>query len=119
MAWLWQARDALENALQDSFDELDENPWVQLYAQDEATWDNYLRGLTNYVRPRARQRIHGLLPALLRHHLRAIAKPGGLFEDTTVTRLPWRGKCGACAWWSTGARVRLARPGAASHPSRR
>jgi hypothetical protein len=26
MAWLWQARDALENALQDSFDELDENP---------------------------------------------------------------------------------------------
>ncbi len=28
MAWLWQARDALENALQDSFDELDENPWV-------------------------------------------------------------------------------------------
>ena len=35
MAWLWQARDALENALQDSFDELDDNPWVvQLYAQD-------------------------------------------------------------------------------------
>ena len=28
LAWLWQARDALENALQDSFDELDENPWV-------------------------------------------------------------------------------------------
>jgi hypothetical protein len=26
------------------------------------------------------------------HHLRAIAKPGGLFEDTTVTRLPWRGQ---------------------------
>ncbi|WP_159144673.1 TraC family protein, partial [Escherichia coli] len=54
MAWLWQARDALENALQDSFDELDENPWVvQLYAQDESTWDNYLRGLSDYVRPRA------------------------------------------------------------------
>jgi hypothetical protein len=46
MAWLWQARDALENALQDSFDELDDNPWVvQLYAQDEADWDNYLRSL--------------------------------------------------------------------------
>ncbi|MGV8691311.1 TraC family protein, partial [Pseudomonas aeruginosa] len=26
------------------------------------------------------------------HHLRAIAKPGGLFEDTAVTRLPWRGQ---------------------------
>src|SRR5690606_37597147 len=36
LAWLWQARDALENALQDAFDELDENPWVlQFYAQDE------------------------------------------------------------------------------------
>ena len=50
LAWLWQARDALENALQDSFDELDENPWVvQLYAQDEANWDGYLRGLASYV----------------------------------------------------------------------
>ncbi|WP_183142763.1 TraC family protein, partial [Pseudomonas syringae group genomosp. 3] len=26
--WLRKARDALENALQDSFDELDESPWV-------------------------------------------------------------------------------------------
>lgn len=26
------------------------------------------------------------------HHLRAITKPGGLFDDTTVTRLPWRGQ---------------------------
>ncbi|MER2553342.1 MAG: conjugative transfer ATPase [Thauera sp.] len=94
MAWLWQARDALENALQDSFDELDENPWVvQLYAQDEANWDGYLRALASYVRPRA----HGsaFSEFYLRHfahHLRAIAKPGGLFEDTTVTRLPWRGQ---------------------------
>src|SRR3546814_6441989 len=54
MAWLWQARDALENALQDSFDELDDNPWVvQLYAQDEADWDNYRRSLANYLQPRA------------------------------------------------------------------
>lgn len=28
LAWLWQARDALENALQDAFDELEEHPWV-------------------------------------------------------------------------------------------
>jgi len=45
------ARDALENALQDSFDELDENPWVvQLYAQDESNWDGYLRGLARSTR---------------------------------------------------------------------
>nr|BFE89563.1 hypothetical protein GCM10020185_00990 [Pseudomonas brassicacearum subsp. brassicacearum] len=28
---------------------------------------------------------------LSRRHLKAIAKPGGLFEDKAVTRLPWRG----------------------------
>src|SRR5690554_3955024 len=35
--WLQATRDALENALQDSFDELDQNPWlVQLYVQDDS-----------------------------------------------------------------------------------
>jgi len=94
LAWLWQARDALENALQDSFDELDENPWVvQLYAQDEANWDGYLRGLASYVRPRAQgSAFSEFYLRFFAHHLRAIAKPGGLFEDTTVTRLPWRGQ---------------------------
>lgn len=94
MAWLWQARDALENALQDSFDELDENPWVvQLYAQDESNWDSYLRELAGYVRPRAQgSAFTEFYLKFFAHHLRAIAKPGGLFEDTTVTRLPWRGQ---------------------------
>ncbi|CAI07468.1 conserved hypothetical protein [Aromatoleum aromaticum EbN1] len=94
MAWQWQARDALENALQDSFDELDENPWVvQLYAQDEANWDSYLRTLAGYVQPRAQgSAFSEFYLRFFAHHLRAIAKPGGLFEDTTVTRLPWRGQ---------------------------
>lgn len=94
LAWLWQARSALENALQDSFDELDENPWVvQLYAQDETSWDNYLATLDAYIQPRAQN--SEFTTAYRRSfaaHLRAIAKPGGLFEDTTVTRLPWRGQ---------------------------
>src|SRR3546814_15565871 len=52
--WLAQARDALENALQDSFDELDENPWVlQLYAQDETSFDEYLKTLQGYEIGRA------------------------------------------------------------------
>lgn len=93
-AWLWQARDALENALQDSFDELDENPWVvQLYAQDEADWDHYLRTLGAYLHPRAQgSAFSEFYLRFFGHHLRAIAKPGGLFEDTTVTRLPWHGQ---------------------------
>ncbi|MBV6791650.1 conjugative transfer ATPase [Xanthomonas euvesicatoria] len=93
-AWLAQVRDTLENALQDSFDELDDNPWVvQLYAQDEPHWDRYLEDLRDYVHPRAKD--SSFTEFYLRsitHHLRAVAKPGGLFEDNTVTRLPWRGQ---------------------------
>jgi len=94
LAWLWQARDALEGALQDSFDELDENSWViQLYAQDETAWDDYLRGLVSYVRPRAQgSAFTEFYLRFFAHHLHAIAKPGGLFEDTAVTRMPWRGQ---------------------------
>lgn len=92
--WLLQARDALENALQDSFDELDEQPWVvQLYAQDETDWSSYLKTLRDYILPRAQgSAFSERYQHFLAHHLRAIAKPGGLFEDTTVTRLPWRGQ---------------------------
>ena len=92
---------------------------VQLYAQDESNLGQLPRGLANYVRPRAQGSTFTEFYLCFGHHLRAIAKPGGLFEDTTVTRLPWRAAgAAACAWWS-GARVRLARPGAASLPSRR
>jgi hypothetical protein len=73
---------------------LDDNPWVvQLYAQDEADWDNYLRELAGYLQPRAQgSAFSDFYLRFFAHHLRAIAKPGGLFEDTTVTRLPWRGQ---------------------------
>jgi conjugative transfer ATPase len=92
--WFEQARDALENAIQDSFDELEVDPWiVQIYAQDETDWDDYLRQLEGYVHPRARD--SQFTESYLRrfdHHLRAISKPGGLFHDRTVTHLPWRGQ---------------------------
>lgn len=93
-AWLMQVRDAVENALQDAFDELDDHPWVvQFYAQDETTWEAYLRRLEDYVQPRARDAAFTrFYLRFFAHHLRAIAKPGGLFQDTTVTQLPWRGQ---------------------------
>ncbi len=92
--WLAHARDALENALQDSFDELDDNPWVlQLYAQDEPSFDQYMQTLRDYVQPRARGTdFTEFYLRFFGHHLRAVAKPGGLFEDTVVTRLRWRGQ---------------------------
>ncbi|WP_436286540.1 conjugative transfer ATPase [Serratia nevei] len=92
--WLAQIRDSLENALQDSFDELDDNPWVvQLYAQDETDWASYLNTLHSYIQPRAQgSAFSEFYERFFAHHLRAVAAPGGLFEDTTVTRLPWRGQ---------------------------
>ena len=94
MGWLWHARDVVENALQDSFDELDEHPWVvQFYAQDEPDFDDYMGTLQDYVRPRSQDSaFSAFYLRFFAHHLRAIATPGGLFEDTTVTRLPWRGQ---------------------------
>lgn len=52
--WLCKARDALESALLDLFDELETSPWaVQLYAQDETSWDDYLQQLHDYIQPSA------------------------------------------------------------------
>jgi conjugative transfer ATPase len=92
--WLQHARDALENALQDSFDEHDEHPWVvQLYAQDETSLEDYLRSLADYVQPRAAgSAFSRFYLKLMEHHLRSVAKPGGLFTDNVVSRLPWRGQ---------------------------
>lgn len=91
---LTKARDALENALQDSFDELDNDPWVmQLYAQDETGWDDYLQSLRAYIQPRSRKTAFTeSYLRLFEHHLQEISKPGGLFKDTKVTQLPWRGQ---------------------------
>ncbi|KPA90087.1 conjugative transfer ATPase, PFL_4706 family [Pseudomonas asplenii] len=94
-SWLRTVRDALENALQDSFDELEEQPWVlQLYAQDETDWSGYLRTLDAYIQPRARgSAFSECYLRMFGQHLEALSQSGGLFEDTTVTQLPWRGQC--------------------------
>ncbi|ONH50895.1 conjugative transfer ATPase, PFL_4706 family [Pseudomonas cedrina] len=90
--WLEQIRDTLENALQDSFDELDQHPWViQLYAQTETDWDGYLHDLRSYVQPRAQDSAFtAFYLRSMAHHLHAVSTPDGLFEDCTVTHLPWR-----------------------------
>ncbi|WP_397458520.1 conjugative transfer ATPase [Pseudomonas asplenii] len=92
--WLQEVRDALENTLQDSFEERDQQPWVvQLYAQDETDWGPYLQNLRNYVHPRAQgSAFTEFYLNTISQHLQAISKPGGLFEDTTVSHLPWRGQ---------------------------
>ncbi len=91
---LEQMRDTVEDALQDSFDEHDENPWVvQFFCQDENNVDAYLDRLRGYIKPHARgsQLTESWLNETGRH-LRGIARPEGLFKDTLITDQPWRGQ---------------------------
>lgn len=91
---LEQIRDVVEDALQDSFDDLASNPWiVQFYCQDENNVDAYLDRLRGYVRPHAQG--SEFTEAWLKEteqHMRGIARPEGLFEDKLITGQPWRGQ---------------------------
>lgn len=91
---LEQMRDTVEDALQDSFDEHDENPWVvQFFCQDENNVDAYLDRLRGYIKPHAQgsQLSESWLKETERH-LRGIARPEGLFKDSLITDQPWRGQ---------------------------
>lgn len=91
---LEQMRDTVEDALQDSFDEHDENPWVvQFFCQDENNVDAYLDRLRGYIKPHAQgsQLSESWLKETERH-LCGIARPEGLFKDTLITDQPWRGQ---------------------------
>ncbi|MGG4626852.1 conjugative transfer ATPase [Serratia odorifera] len=91
---LEKMRDTVEDALQDSFDEHDQNPWVvQFFCQDEDNVDAYLNRLRGYIKSHARgsQLTESWLQETERH-LRGIARPEGLFKDTLITDQPWRGQ---------------------------
>lgn len=91
---LENVRDIICSALQDCLPEYDHHPWVlQLYVRDDTDPRPDLEKLRAYTRP-------GLLDtqftqawlASMDAHMRAIAKPGGLFEDDRVTQTQWRGQ---------------------------
>ncbi|WP_434462159.1 conjugative transfer ATPase [Serratia plymuthica] len=91
---LEQMRDTVEDALQDSFDEHDDNPWVvQFFCQDENNVEAYIDRLRNYVKPHAQGSTftEDWLKETERH-MRGIARPEGLFKDTLITDQPWRGQ---------------------------
>ena len=91
---LAQMRDTVEDALQDSFDEHDENPWVvQFFCQDENNVEAYINRLRNYAKPHAQG--SAFTEDWLKEtgrHMRGIARPEGLFKDTLITDQPWRGQ---------------------------
>ncbi|EOB5442446.1 conjugative transfer ATPase [Yersinia enterocolitica] len=91
---LEQMRDTVEDALQDSFDEHDENPWVvQFFCQDENNVDAYLDRLRGYIKPHAQgSQLSASWLKETERHMRGIARPEGLFKDTLITDQPWRGQ---------------------------
>ncbi|QTL39115.1 conjugative transfer ATPase [Xenorhabdus budapestensis] len=91
---LEEIRDTVEDALQDSLEEYDENPWVvQFFCQDESNVTDYLNRLRSYVRPAAQgTKFTEVWLRETEKHLQGIARPEGLFDDTLVTGQPWRGQ---------------------------
>ena len=96
-SYLNRVRTLVKDALQDSFDELDNYPYVvQFYCQDEKDLSFYIENLRHYIKTVSPE-AHGsaFTEAWLKtvaQHLKAVGKPGGLFIDDRVTNTAWAGK---------------------------
>ncbi|MFY1026543.1 conjugative transfer ATPase [Actinobacillus seminis] len=92
--YLSRVRSLVKDALQDSFDELDNYPYViQFYCQDEQDLRSYVEKLNTYIRPDIRQ--SAFTQEWLKNtakHLKDISKPGGLFVDDRITNTIWSGR---------------------------
>ncbi|MDC9589450.1 conjugative transfer ATPase [Xenorhabdus sp. XENO-10] len=91
---LIEIRDQLEDAIQDSLEEDDISPWVvQFFCQDEDDPSNYLDTLRDYVKPWAQgTAFTEAFLAESARHLKSIAQPDGIFQDSLITGQPWRGQ---------------------------
>lgn len=92
--WLQDKRDMVQNALQDSFEEYSDSPWIiQQFAYDDDDFSDFIAELRKYPDERC---IDSAYTAEyldnVENHLRSIAKEGGLFEDKEVLGANWGGK---------------------------
>ncbi|OCG64150.1 conjugative transfer ATPase [Gilliamella sp. wkB18] len=94
MSKLRSISDIVTNSIQDSFDERDNNPWVQQYfCQDEDNLEDYITQLRQYPRSHAKgTEFTEKWLDIMEEHLHGITKENGLFFDNTVTKTPWRGQ---------------------------
>lgn len=92
--YLSRVRSLVKDAIQDSFDELDNYPYVvQFYCQDETDLRPYVERLNDYIAPEIQQ--HIFTQEWLKNteqHLKNISKPGGLFVDDKITNTIWSGR---------------------------
>ncbi len=89
-----QLRDAIQIAINESIPERDDAPWVlQIYVQDEPQLHRFNALLEHYPSPAVRESVYSQhYQSVMANHLRAISRPGGLFDDTTVTGSRWQGQ---------------------------
>ena len=95
--YLNRVRTLVKDALQDSFDELDTNPYVvQFYCQDDKDLSGYVENLRQYIKTTSPEASGSEFTEQwlgeMERHLKAVGKPGGLFVDDRVTNTAWAGK---------------------------
>jgi len=91
---LMAVRDQIESAFQDALPELDHHQWVvQMYVKDETDTRLEIEKIEDYI-PQDLIDTEYTKEWLgqMSKHLNAIAKPGGLFTDTVVTKNIWKGQ---------------------------
>jgi conjugative transfer ATPase len=92
--YLAEVRDSFQEALQDSFEEFDHDPWVlQTYSFDQLDLDHLMGKIADYVVSDAKgsQYTEAYLKCLADHY-RGVTQVGGLFVDETVTQSAWGGR---------------------------
>jgi conjugative transfer ATPase len=93
-AFMTQLRDAIQTAINEAIPERDDVPWVlQIYVQDEPRLTQFNESLASYPSPAVRASDYSQhYQSVMSKHLQAISRPGGLFDDTTVTGSRWQGQ---------------------------
>ncbi len=93
-AFMEGLRNALQIAINEAIPERDDSPWIlQVYVQDEPSLHHFVQSLASYPNATAKtSQFTRHYHALMAEHLRAISRPGGLFDDTAVTGSRWQGK---------------------------
>lgn len=93
-ARLDEIRDITEKALQSALDERDTYQWVvQFFCQDESDLTVEMDRIRGYVSPSAQgSAFTQAWLAETERHLKQISRPEGLFKDSLVTGVDWRGQ---------------------------
>tara|TARA_R110002110_G_scaffold12718_3_gene60847 strand:+ start:4621 stop:7347 length:2727 start_codon:yes stop_codon:yes gene_type:complete len=93
-AFMTQLRDAIQTAINEAIPERDDAPWIlQIYVQDEPKLTQFDTLLASYPSSMVRASEYSQhYQSVMTKHLQAISRPGGLFDDTTVTGSRWQGQ---------------------------